>query len=133
MTLDGKSVSLDYGQAHHIVVLNVWASWCAPCRDESPMLAAMAKRLAATGVRFLGLDERDTTSRARTFVAATHSDYVHLIDRDGALLLRLQVLPQVAIPSTLVLDRHGRMAARVIGQATASALQHIVDELTKES
>lgn len=133
MTLDGKSVSLDYGQAHQIVVLNVWASWCAPCRDESPMLAAMAKRFAATDVRFLGLDERDTTSRARTFVAAMHSNYVHLVDRDGALLLKLQVLPQVAIPSTLVLDRHGRMAARVIGPATAPALQRIVDELTRES
>ncbi|MEP7177908.1 MAG: TlpA disulfide reductase family protein [Pseudonocardiales bacterium] len=132
-TLDGNSVSLDYRQAHQIVVLNVWASWCAPCRDESPMLAVMAARLTASGIRFLGLDERDTTSTARTFVAAVHSNYMHLVDRDGALLLKLRVLPQVAIPSTLVLDRHGRMAARVIGPATASALQRIVDELTRES
>lgn len=131
-TLNGKKLSLDDVVGRQIVVLNVWASWCTPCRDESPMLAAMADRLRS-GVRFIGLDERDSTSRARAFVATTHSTYPHLVDQKGALLQKLKVLPQVGIPSTLVLDRHGRMAARVIGPATASALQQIVDELIKEA
>jgi thiol-disulfide isomerase/thioredoxin len=132
-TLTGAKFSLSRTHAHRIVVVNVWASWCAPCRDESPMLAAMAKRLRGSDVRFIGLDERDTNSRARRFVAATHSDYPHLVDHSGSLLLKLRILPQVAIPSTLVLDRHGRMAARVIGPATASALQRLVTELVDES
>jgi thiol-disulfide isomerase/thioredoxin len=132
-TLSGAKFSFNPSEAHRIVVVNVWASWCAPCRDESPMLAAMAKRLRGSDVRFIGLDERDTNSRARRFVAATRSDYPHLVDHSGTLLLKLRILPQVAIPSTLVLDRHGRMAARVIGPAHASALQRLVTELADES
>ncbi len=132
-TLTGAKFSLSPTDAHRIVVVNVWASWCAPCRDESPMLAAMAKRLRGSDVRFVGLDERDTASTARRFVAATHSDYPHLVDPSGALLLKLRILPQVAIPSTLVLDRRGRMAARVIGPANASQLQGLVTQLDDES
>jgi thiol-disulfide isomerase/thioredoxin len=132
-TLAGNKFSLDQADADRVVVLNVWASWCAPCRDESPMLAALAKRLQGDDVDFVGLDERDTTAQARAFVTATHSPYPHLVDKDGSLLLKLRILPQVAIPSTLVLDRRGRMAARVIGPITAAALRHIIDELGKES
>jgi len=132
-TLDGKRASLLGASTHQIVVLNVWASWCAPCRDESPMLAAMAKRLSGTDVRFIGIDERDATSKARAYAAAIHSNYVHFVDQDGSLLRKLRALPQVGIPSTLVLDRRGRIAARVIGPVTATALQRIVDDLTKEA
>lgn len=132
-TLDGRRVSLDSLQVHRIVVLNVWASWCGPCRDESPMLAALAKHLQGSDVRFIGLNEHDATPQARAFAAATHASYPQLIDTEGSLLLKLKLLPQVAIPSTLVLDRHGRMAARVVGPATAPELNQILADLRKEA
>lgn len=131
-TLDGKKMSLNDNVDGHVVVLNVWASWCAPCRDESPALAGLATSLQGAGVRFVGINEHDTTSAARTFVAAVHSTYPHFADKDGLLLRSLRILPQTGIPSSLVLDRHGRMAARVIGPTTSSALQHIVNELLQE-
>lgn len=131
-TLDGTKLSFDDGVDHHVVVLNVWASWCTPCRDESPALAGLATSLRAAGVRFFGIDEQDTTPAARAFVRSTHSPYPHFVDKNGALLRTLRILPQAGIPSTLVLDRQGRMAARVIGPTTAPALQHIVTGLLNE-
>lgn len=132
ITLDGTQLSVDDRVDQHVVVLNVWASWCAPCREESPALAAQARSLRGSDVRFFGIDERDTTSAARAFVGATHSPYPHFVDKNGALLRKLRILPQAGIPSTLVLDRHGRMAVRVIGPTTATALQQIVNRLLAE-
>jgi thiol-disulfide isomerase/thioredoxin len=115
------------------VVLNVWASWCVECRTESPLLARAAKTFATQGVRFLGVDEQDQTSDARAFVASTGSTYPHLVDRDGSLLRTLALLPQVGIPSTLVIDRYGRMAARVIGPVTTFEITTIIRDLQRES
>jgi thiol-disulfide isomerase/thioredoxin len=131
-SLSGTPAALDASAEHTVVVVNVWASWCEPCREESPMLAAMSQRLRTSGVQFFGIDERDTNSKARAFVNSTHMTYQQLADPDGALLLKLRFLPQMGIPSTLIIDRHGRMAARVIGPATAAALQQIVNDLVKE-
>jgi thiol-disulfide isomerase/thioredoxin len=132
-TLNGQSVSLRSFDTGHIVVINVWASWCAPCRSESPMLAKAAQSLRSEGIRFLGVDEEDSSSHARTFVASTGATYPNLIDKEGSLLRKLTVLPQAGIPSTLVLDVSGRMAARVIGPITSRQLQQIVKGLREKS
>jgi thiol-disulfide isomerase/thioredoxin len=133
LTLDGRSVSTTSVAMGGILVINVWASWCGPCRSESPMLAGAAKNLRRAGVRFLGIDEQDTTSRARAFVASVGSTYPNLVDADGSLLRRLTLLPQVGVPSTLVLDQRGRMAARVIGPMTSQQLAQIVKGLQQEA
>jgi thiol-disulfide isomerase/thioredoxin len=132
-SIAGESLTLDDSAEQKITVVNVWASWCEPCRDESPMLASMAKQLSSSGVQFFGIDERDTNAKARAFARSTHMDYSHFSDPDGAVLRKLQFLPQLGIPSTLILDRHGRMAARIIGPARAAVLQQIIDDLVKES
>lgn len=132
-TLTGASWSLASQDRGDIVVVNVWASWCGPCRGELPMLAAAAQRLRNRGVRFLGLDERDHASHARAFVASTGATYPNLMDTNGSLLRELPLLPQAAVPSTLVLDTQGRMAARVIGAITAKQLAAIVSGLRKEA
>lgn len=93
------------------------------------MLAAAAKRLRGKGIRFLGLDEQDRASHARAFITSTGVTYPNLVDRNGSLLRELRLLPQAAVPSTLVLDTHGRMAARVIGAITAKELAAIVKGL----
>ena len=116
-----------------VVVINVWASWCGPCRAESPDLARTSAQFAGQPVRFVGIDEQDGNQQARAFVASTGATYPNLVDSDGALLSRIRVLPQAAVPSTLLLDRHGRIAARVIGPVTGSEVETLVTALLKES
>jgi len=120
-TLTGSTLSLQ-SLIGNIVVLNAWASWCDPCRQESPDLAKVSRALAAAGVRFVGLDEQDITSHAIAFAKQVGADYPHLIDSDGSLLVKLAIVPPAAIPSTLVIDRTGHVAARFIGATTAAKL-----------
>jgi len=132
-TFDGTPLSLRGVGQGKVVVLNVWASWCAPCREESPMLGATAKSYAARGVVFVGIDEADTTSAGRAFATSAGMDYSSFVDPDGGLLSKLKMLPQMGIPSTLVLDAHGRIAARVIGPTTAAELKQVLDSLVAET
>jgi len=132
-TLDGGTFSL----ADHlgeVVVINVWASWCAPGRAEAPTLAALAEELESQGVTFVGLDTRDSDASARAFIDRFGIDYANVIDRDGQLqLLFSDTLPPQAIPSTLVIDRMGRVAGRVLGKASESALRGMIEPILDES
>jgi thiol-disulfide isomerase/thioredoxin len=130
--LDGSPVSLSAVGHGDIVFVNVWASWCAPCRSESPLLARSAAALSARGVRFLGIDEMDRPAAAQAFVRKAGTTYPHLVDPDGKLLRTLRMLPQRGIPSTLVVDRRGRIAGRVIGRITAADIRAVVDRLEQE-
>jgi thiol-disulfide isomerase/thioredoxin len=131
-TLDGDQFRL----ADHlgeVVVMNVWASWCAPCRAEAPGLVAAAKGLGPKGVQFVGLDTRDSDTSARGFVSTFQIPYPNLIDRDGRLqLLFSDTLPPQAIPSTLVIDKEGRVAARALGRISEASLRGIVEPLLAE-
>ncbi len=124
-TLDGGSWTLS-GQRGHVVVLNVWASWCEPCRAESPVLAAVARATAAAGVRFVGIDEQDRPDAARAFATSAGATYPHVVDADGMLLRSLRLVPSSGIPSTLVLDGTGHVAARVIGAVDAATFADLV-------
>lgn len=128
-TLDGGTFRLSdhLGEA---VVLNVWASWCAPCRAEAPTLATLAGEFAGQGVQFAGLDTRDSDVSARAFVDRFAIPYPNIIDRDGRLqLLFSDSLPPQAIPSTLVIDPQGRVAARALGKVSEASLRGIIEEL----
>lgn len=124
-TLDGIPFSLSSLRGH-VVVVNVWASWCHPCRSESAVMAAAARRFARDGVRFVGVDEHDGAGSGRSFSAAAGEHYPQLFDPHGQVLSQLSELPQMGIPSTLVLDRLGRPAARVIGPASRPVLDRAV-------
>jgi thiol-disulfide isomerase/thioredoxin len=132
-TFDGSALSLGSVGKGKVVVLNVWASWCGPCREESPMLGAAAKSYAAQGVVFVGIDEADTTSAGRAFATSAGMTYPSLVDPQGTLLSKLKMLPQMGIPSTLVLDNRGRIAARVIGPTTAAELKQVLDGLVAQT
>lgn len=131
-TLEGEAVSLsDY--RGEVVVLNVWGSWCAPCRKEAPLLAEVARQLADQDVTFLGINTRDSDpSQAVAFERTFDVPYDSLYDPDGrALLAFAGTLPPNAIPSTVVIDGEGRVAASIIGPVdSASTLAGIVEDVS---
>jgi thiol-disulfide isomerase/thioredoxin len=128
-TLDGSTFRLADHKGE-VVVLNVWASWCAPCRAEAPGLAALATEYEGKGVQFAGLDTRDSDVSARAFVERFGTPYPNVIDRDGQLqLLFGDSLPPQAIPSTLVIDADGKVAGRALGKVSESSLRAMIEPL----
>ncbi|MFS4092028.1 TlpA family protein disulfide reductase [Streptomyces sp. AF1A] len=115
-TIDGKHLNVaDYkGQ---VVVLNVWGSWCSPCREEAQYFAKVSKSYAGKGVQFVGINTRDTSTTPAVAFEKEHGiTYPSLYDPTGKLMLRFKkgtLNPQL-IPSTLVIDRHGKVAARAL-------------------
>lgn len=109
----GAEVSLDDLRGR-VVVLNVWASWCVPCRDEAPLLERLARthRQAGDGVVFLGLDTQDLTGDARAFVRRYGLTYPSL--RDGTDRAQ-RAFEATGVPETFIIDRQGRIAYRHIG------------------
>jgi thiol-disulfide isomerase/thioredoxin len=133
-SLDGREVSLSDYQGK-VVVLPVWGSWCAPCRAEAPMLAAAAKDLADSNVAFLGIDSQDPeTAGPRAFARNFAVSYPSIWDPDGSTLLAFHAgLSPKAIPSTLFVDEHGRVAAAVAGPITRTTLYDVVEEVSTRS
>lgn len=127
-TIDGETLSLaDYSGL--VIVLNVWGSWCAPCRHEAPELVEAANETAGVA-QFVGINTRDLdVAPAQAFVRAFEVPYPNLYDPDGALLLEFGALPPKAIPSTLIIDQQGLIAARILGEATASTLIGAVSDI----
>lgn len=130
-TLDGKPFSLAALRGK-ITVLNVWASWCSPCRAEAPVLEKVWQEQQGKDVQFIGLDTRDSDTSALTFIKKFGITYPNVIDRDGALQLRFSgTLPPQAIPSTLVVDANGKVAARALGKVSESTLLGMIEAARK--
>lgn len=128
-TLDGKQWNFA-DQAGKVVVLNVWGSWCPPCRKEAPDLAAASRELGS-GVQFIGLNTRDLDpAPAKKFVEAFDVPFPSIYDPDGRqlLLFRGQKISAVSIPATIVIDKQGKVASRVIGEVTKQTLLGMVKD-----
>jgi cytochrome c biogenesis protein CcmG, thiol:disulfide interchange protein DsbE len=123
----GKGSLADY--KGRVVVLNFWASWCDPCRTESPLLERWHRRISRSGGTVLGVDVLDVTSDARDFVRKYGLSYPMLRDGDGDSLERFGV---VAYPETFVLDRRGRIAASRRGPVDERFLRQQVLPLLRE-
>lgn len=126
MTLLGADYTLP---TDRIAVINVWASWCSPCRAEEPVLAAMAEQ--NPDINFLGILTRDNPVNAEAFVRKNKSPYPTLID-DSVLLGFSKSLPANAIPTTLVLDDKGRVAGRISGVVTIASLTELIERVKSE-
>lgn len=112
-----------------VVVLNVWGSWCGPCRAEAADLAEASRRTTRIAA-FVGLNIRDAEPAApRAFVRAFDIPYPHIFDPNGAQLVRFAgTLPPNGIPTTLIIDKQGRIAARMVGVVSRDSLIAIIGE-----
>jgi len=105
-----------------VVVLNFWASWCPPCRAEAGNLIEVAEQTEAEGVQFIGVNVKNAKDEAIAFERKAGVPYPSLHDQPGVLLTRFrELVPQVP-PTTLILDREGRIAGRFIGGVTTREL-----------
>lgn len=126
MTLLGVNYTLP---KNAIAVVNVWASWCSPCRAEEPVLAALVTKYPE--VNFVGILTRDNPVNAEAFVRKSQSPYPTLID-DSILIGFSKSLPANAIPTTLVMDKNGLVAGRISGVVTIASLSELIDKIDSE-
>ena len=127
----GRSISSAQSRGQ-VVVVNIWGSWCGPCRGEAPALEQVAAASAPRGVTFLGVDVRDDRDAAADFVRSRGITYPSIFDPPGRSLLVLSGYPRNAVPSTIVLDRAHRVAAVFLTAVLASDLQPVVDRIAAE-
>lgn len=132
-TLTGDQLSTaDF--AGDVVVLNLWASWCGPCRAEAPALQQVYDDWYKRGVSFVGINSRDQQAAAGAFVDNYGITYPSLVDDAGELeLLVAQAVPLAGIPWTVIVDRDGNVAARILGPSTYSELSDLVDQIASET
>jgi thiol-disulfide isomerase/thioredoxin len=127
-TFEGDEVS-SADWAGDVVVLNTWYAGCAPCRAEAPELVEIANDRAGDGVHLLGINTEDDAGAALAFQRTFEVPYPSIEDRSGQVVAGLSgVVPLQAVPSTVVLDAEGRVAARVVGQVAGSTLDALIDE-----
>ena len=126
LTLSGTNYSSASGR---VTVVNVWASWCAPCRAEIPALVALSKKYKET--TFIGILTRDNLPTAEAFQRRFAIPYPTLID-DSILIGFKGSLAANAIPTTVVIDRNGKVAGRISGAITVDSLSKLIETVSKE-
>ncbi len=127
--LDGEPKTLD-SWAGQIRVVNFWATWCKPCREEVPMLVAAQRDYAGQGVQIIGLavDDADTAAR---FARDYNINYPVLADTSAVMRVQDQLRAGQGLPVTLVIDRQGRIQTRAVGEITRSDLDDMLAPLLK--
>jgi peroxiredoxin len=116
-----------------VVVLNTWYAACPPCREEAPDLVDIANEYADAGVHLLGINGVDDAGAAEPFQQTFDVPYPSIDDRDKRAVAALQgIVPIQATPTTVVLDRDGKVAARIVGLAEGSTLRALIDEVLAE-
>jgi len=126
MTLSGENYTYNKDR---VAVVNVWASWCSPCRAEAPTLVALANKY--TDVAFIGILTRDNPANAEAFERRFNNPYPTVID-DSILLGFKGSLPANAIPTTVILDKSGLVAARISGVVTVASLSKLIEKVAAE-
>jgi thiol-disulfide isomerase/thioredoxin len=131
LTQPGTTVSL--ARYHdQVVVLNVWGSWCGPCRSEAGYLVRVAGATAGQRVQFIGIDVRDGQQAGADFAHDFGLTYPSIFDPPGRTLFALKGIPRAVVPLTIVLDRQHRVAAVFLHAVHAQDLQPVVQRIATE-
>jgi thiol-disulfide isomerase/thioredoxin len=131
LTEPGTTVSLQRYRGQ-VVVLNVWGSWCGPCRAEADDLVQVATATAGQDVQFIGIDVRDSRQAGADFARDFGLTYPSIFDPPGRTLLALKGIPRSVVPLTIVLDRQHRVAAVFLHAVHAQDLQPVVQRIAAE-
>lgn len=124
-TLDGGQVSLADLKGKPII-LNFWASWCIPCREEAPLLTGAAAAYSASGLRVLGVVYQDSAENARKFMLEYGQTYPGLLDPEGRTAIDYGVF---GIPETFFIDRDGIVRSHQVGALVAADLKRQVERI----
>jgi DsbE subfamily thiol:disulfide oxidoreductase len=125
-TLDGARLDAAAHADGEVLVINVWASDCAPCRTEQPELVDLASRYAADGVRFLGINYDDDLDAAKAWVGEFDVPYPSLFDPSGRTAAQLGY---PALPDTYVVDGEGTIRWVVFGATDGRQLANLIDDV----
>ena len=132
LDFNGKEIDLK-NYKNKVVVLNVWGSWCGPCRKEAKELQELYVKNKDSGVEFIGINIRDSKVSAEKFITNFGITYPNIFDRDGVKLLGFKdTLPANAIPSTVLVDKNGKVAARQLGPIERALIQGFISSLVDE-
>jgi thiol-disulfide isomerase/thioredoxin len=127
----GKTIGTgDY--AGKVLIVNIWGSWCGPCRTEAADLEFVLNQTKASGVDLLGIDVRDVREAAADFVTDRGLTYGSIFDPPGRTLVDLNGYPRNTVPSTIVLDRQHRVAAVYLTTIRVADLIPLVQRLAAE-
>ncbi|MGY1847605.1 MULTISPECIES: TlpA family protein disulfide reductase [unclassified Blastococcus] len=119
--------------AGDVAVLNFWGSWCGPCRIETPEFQEVYAEVRDEGVQFVGLNVKETDEQfALAFVERFGIEFPSLYDPRGEVALAFRDYPANAVPSTIVLDRQGRVAAVYTGAVAQDDLRAVLDQVQAE-
>jgi len=127
-SVDGRSVALSDLRGS-VVVVNFWATWCDPCRDEQPELVGLADDYRAKGVEFLGVNERDDSAKARGWIEEFDVPYPSIVDESGEWADDFAFF---GLPDTDVIDPEGTIRWAVYGQPDAAQLKELIDGVLAE-
>lgn len=126
-TMDGSAIDLADLRGR-VVVINAWASWCAPCRSEMPAFVDLAATSDSDEIAVVGLNVGDDPTAAQAFADELGITFPSIVDREGEILADIPGVPPKSLPSTVILDREGRIATRIIGPTDSIGLATAVGQ-----
>lgn len=129
--IDGSAYDVNDHRGH-VVVVNFWGSWCGPCVAEAPALEQVYRDYHARGLDMVGIDIRDNKASATAFIRDHALTYPMVFDPANTLALRLHGIAPNVTPTTVVIDRQGRVAARQSGAILYTTLRDVVQRALRE-
>jgi peroxiredoxin len=124
-------LSSDLGK---VTVVNFWATWCGPCTVETPQFDSVYREYKNRGVTFVGIDTKEADRDApRSFVAENHISYPIVFDENGDTAIELGNIPQQGLPFTVLIDKHGRVAAVYLTKLAPTDLTPVLQKLIAET
>jgi len=129
----GVTVTSDQYRGN-VLVVNFWYATCPPCRLEAPWLEEMNQKYSPDGVQFLGVNIRDGADTALAFAESFGVTYPSVVDTDGQVALAFSgIASPAAVPTTVVFDRDGRPAARIVGLIGVTTLESMIENVLAET